>query len=111
MTSRHAPPGRTSISWIVVRNPFGPYQCGRCFGSVHTLNTSSRGASSRRVVTISRSGVVATARSDICATGDMVLSLRFRRCGRVLLAAAFLGLRLLGLFRLQFLQVDLQPVE
>src|ERR1051325_1610369 len=54
---RQTPPGRTSISWIVFVKPFGPHHCATCFGSVHTAHTSSRGASSNRSPTISRSAV------------------------------------------------------
>src|SRR5580704_14700107 len=61
MTSRQTPPGRTSISEIVVLKPFGPHHCATCFGSVHTANTSSRGASKTRLKTSSRSAVFASA--------------------------------------------------
>src|SRR4051812_27941697 len=55
---RDTPPGRTSISWIVLVNPFGPHHCATCLGSVNAVHTSSRGASSRRSVAISRSAVL-----------------------------------------------------
>src|SRR4249919_3580861 len=48
------PPGRKSKVCVVVVKPFGPHHCARCFGSVHTENTSSRGASSTRVPMIER---------------------------------------------------------
>src|SRR3954454_841573 len=54
MTNRQTPPGLTFISWVVVVNPLGPHQLETCLGSVHVANTSSRGASKMRVVTISR---------------------------------------------------------
>src|SRR5438132_3909632 len=52
MTKRHTPPGLKSKALVVVRKPSGPHHCARCFGSVHTDQTSSRGASSSRVPTI-----------------------------------------------------------
>src|SRR5208282_3297591 len=51
MTSYIFPPGRTSHSQTGLVNPFGPHHCARCFGSVHALKTSSRGASNSRVMT------------------------------------------------------------
>src|SRR5688572_16041277 len=57
MTNRQTPPGRTSISWVVVVKPRGPHQCVTWLGSVHVSNTSSRGASKSRVTTSSRSAV------------------------------------------------------
>src|SRR5438034_10002027 len=54
MTNCHTPPGRTSISWIVLRKPRGPHHCAMCFGSVHIVQTRSRGASNTRVPMISR---------------------------------------------------------
>src|SRR5215813_896580 len=54
MTKRQTPPGRKSKACVVVVKPFGPHHCARCFGSVHTENTSARGASSTRVPTIER---------------------------------------------------------
>src|SRR5258707_758610 len=38
-----APPGRKSNSQTGLVNLWGPQQRARCFGSVHTLNTSYRG--------------------------------------------------------------------
>src|SRR5438552_4328307 len=56
MQMRKAPPGRTSLSWVVTVKPRGaPCQRSRCFGSVQHLNTSSRGASKTRVRTSSHS--------------------------------------------------------
>src|SRR5260221_12788712 len=48
MTKRHTPPGLKSNALVVVRKPSGPHHFPRCFGSVHTDQTSSRGASSSR---------------------------------------------------------------
>src|SRR3954447_1931579 len=61
MMKRQAPPGRTSISWIVFVKPFGPHQWMTCCGSVHIRHTSSRGASKTRVAAISFSAAFATA--------------------------------------------------
>src|SRR5579885_1861655 len=55
MTRRQLPPGRTSISDIVVVNPCGPHHFSTCLGSVHIWKTRSRGALNNRVSTISRS--------------------------------------------------------
>src|SRR5258708_16573130 len=52
MTKRHTPPGLKSNALVVVRKPSGPHHCARCFGSVHTDQTRSRGASSSRLPTI-----------------------------------------------------------
>src|SRR5713226_1002272 len=51
MSMRMAPPGRASNSQTGFVKPFGPHHCAMCFGSVHTLNTSSRGASKTHVMT------------------------------------------------------------
>src|SRR4051812_22522355 len=58
MVNRHTPPGRTSISRVVVVNPSGPHHLAICLASVHAANTRSRGASTVRVMTISRSAVL-----------------------------------------------------
>src|SRR6185436_6545670 len=87
MTKRHTPPGRMSKALVVVVKPFGPHHCDRCLGSVHASNTSARGASSSRTAMI--------------AFGSRSRSMLF-------LAAT---LRLLSLLGLQFLEVDLQPIE
>src|SRR5579885_1222692 len=51
-----APPGRRSISQMGIVQPSGPSShCGTCCGSVHAAQTSRRGASNTRVITISRS--------------------------------------------------------
>src|SRR5579859_3322582 len=51
---RIAPPGRASTSQTGAVNPLGPHQRASRSGSVHALNTSSRGASNVRVMTSSR---------------------------------------------------------
>src|SRR5260370_12893330 len=58
MYIRIAPGGRKSNSQTGLVNPRGPHHCATCFGSVHTLNTSSRGASNSRVNTNSCSSFV-----------------------------------------------------
>src|SRR5581483_7025000 len=51
-----APPGRRSISQTGIVQPSGPSShCGTCRGSVHAAQTSRRGASNTRAITISRS--------------------------------------------------------
>src|SRR5260370_10089669 len=55
---RMAPPGFASSSHTGFVNPRGPHHCATCFGSIHTLNTSSRGASNSRVNTNSCSSFV-----------------------------------------------------
>src|SRR5271163_2433847 len=54
MTKRQTPPGRMSKLDVVVVKPFGPHHCARCFGSVHTEKTRSRGASNSRTAMIER---------------------------------------------------------
>src|SRR5437762_11262469 len=63
MTTRHTPPGRTSLSCRVFVKPSGPHQWTTCFGSVHIRHTSSRGASKTRVAAISFCAAFATAMS------------------------------------------------
>src|SRR5277367_3146012 len=91
MTNRQLPPGLKSIAWVVMVKPFGPHQCARCFGSVHSLNTSARGASKTRVTTISRAEL-----SMAAAT---------------LLLAATLVLLFFGIFLLQPAQIILEAIE
>src|SRR5258708_30391441 len=57
MTCSQTPPMRKSIFLIVVLKPRGPHQRTTCCGSVHACHTSSRGASTTREITISRSEV------------------------------------------------------
>src|SRR5690348_13758341 len=85
MHLRHFPPGRTSISSATTAKPSGPHHCIACVGSVQAPNTMSRGASTRRVMTSSRSAA-ATA------------------LGLALLAAIFLLL-------LQLAQIVVETVE
>src|ERR1700690_1791266 len=61
MWMRMAPPGRASTSQTGIVKRCGPHHFARCFGSVHALNTSSRGASKTRVISISRSAKFAAA--------------------------------------------------
>src|SRR5258708_11899619 len=51
MWMRMAPPGRVSKSQTGFVKPCGPHRCATRFGSVHALNTSSRGASNTRITT------------------------------------------------------------
>src|SRR5260370_31963596 len=55
---RMAPPGFASSSHTGFVNPRGPHHGATCFGSVHTFNTSARGASNSRVNTNSCSSFV-----------------------------------------------------
>src|SRR5262245_20626583 len=57
----HSPPTRNSNARVVVVNPVGPHHCDRCRTSVNASNTSSRGASMTREITISRSAVAVSA--------------------------------------------------
>src|SRR5260370_14426467 len=97
MTIRKAPPGRRSISHTGLVKPRGPHHFAKWSGSVHILNTSSRGASMRRLRMSSRSAAAVAG----CAIGivpRMVAS-----------AAWFAGS---GFLRgLDFLQILVQPVE
>src|ERR1700732_1343833 len=58
MTILSAPPGLRSISQTGLVKVFGPHHFASCFGSVHALNTSSRGALKTRVMVSSRSANV-----------------------------------------------------
>src|SRR5512132_3123857 len=55
MTKRHTPPGFTSMLCVVVVKPRGPHHCTTCSGSIQASNTRAGDASTRRVMTISRS--------------------------------------------------------
>src|SRR5258706_9659222 len=57
MMNCHTPPGRTSISCMVVVKPLGPHHCTICTGSTQASKTRARGAAMTAVVTISRSAV------------------------------------------------------
>src|SRR5208282_5237743 len=89
MTKRQTPPERNSKREVVVEKPFGPHHCARCFGSVQTENTSSRGASNSRMPTIERGS---RSRSRLLFTA-MFLALGFRRFG------------------LQNFQIDVEAIE
>src|ERR1700683_2786799 len=52
MQKRNCPPTRKSISQAGQLKPFGPHHCITYFGSVHALQTNSRGASKILVTTI-----------------------------------------------------------
>src|SRR5207247_4591600 len=73
MQLRYLPPTRRSILQTGVVNPFGPYQRAKCPGSVHAFQTSSRGTSKTRVMTIAR-WVCAVVRSRF-AVMSLLLSL------------------------------------
>src|SRR3989441_8651595 len=77
MWIRMAPPGRTSSSQTGAVKSFGGNHCAICFGSVHALNTSSRGASNTRLVMSSRS----LAGSDRLASLVVATSLLLRVFG------------------------------
>src|SRR5437868_1878267 len=83
MTKRHTPPGLKSNALVVVRKPSGPHHCERCFGSVHTDQTNSRGASTSRVPIITFGS---ESRSILLVAATLLLLLlfrgfRFRRIG------------------------------
>src|SRR6185437_45271 len=93
MTKRHTPPGLKSNALVVVRKPSGPHHCARCFGSVHTDHTSSRGASTTRDPTMaltsdSRSMLLlaATFRLRLFSFGFVLRRLRLQRAQIVLQA-------------------------
>src|SRR3954462_11728173 len=73
-TKRQAPPGRKSIWHTGSVHPLGPNQCGTCSGLVKASQTSLRGASKTRVMTISRSdGVVNVVAPKSVATAIIFL--------------------------------------
>src|SRR6476619_2587084 len=72
-TYRHEPPGRRSISHTGTDQPRGPNQCGTCAGLVNASNTSCRGASNSRVISISRSDGVVKVVSPIVLVVIVVL--------------------------------------
>src|SRR5580700_10238201 len=98
MTIRKAPPGRASISQTGLVKPLGPHHFARCAGSVHILNTSSRGASMMRVRISSRSAAVVVA---VCGIGVLP---------RVVASAGwFVGIG--WRCRLDFLQVFVEAIQ
>src|SRR5215471_16985163 len=66
----------------MVLNPLGPHHCATCFGSVHTLNTTSRGASKTRERT--RSGAFLFAALLAPASGAAMVSLLFLDLSQVI---------------------------
>src|SRR4029077_20128039 len=104
MTKRQTPPGRNSKRDVVVEKPFGPHHCTRCFGSVHSENTSSRGASNSRMPMIER-GSLCRSRLFAAAMFFVLLALRGGLCR--------LGLCRLGLgrFGLQHFQIGVEAIE
>src|SRR3979409_458085 len=111
MVCRQRPPGRTSISWIVVLKPFGPHHCATCFGSTNASHTSSRGASNRRDITISRSGVTAT-ELFFSLIADMLLLLM--NCFSFRFGCFQAGIFRAGIFQLvlfELVQIGVEAVE
>src|SRR5262245_14987729 len=72
--NRHRPPGRTSIWSTTVSSRRGPHHLGTRSGSVIALNTTSRGASKTRVMTMScRPGSITNSVSlMVCSSLDVV---------------------------------------
>src|SRR5690242_19484709 len=68
MSMRMAPPGWGTTSHTGLVKCCGPHHWARCWGSVHALITSSRGASMMRVRTSSHGAV-----PGCCAAGVLVL--------------------------------------
>src|SRR5215469_5041046 len=66
----------------MVWNPCGPHHCVTCFGSVHTLKTTSRGASKTRVRT--RSGAFLFAALLAPASGAAMVFLLFPDLSQVI---------------------------
>src|SRR6185295_7880532 len=97
MTKRHTPPTRRSNALVVVEKPSGPHHFARCWGSVHTAKTRSRGASSTRV--------------PIMAGGSSASSKLFFPDTRLLLPRPCLFLLLLLLLRLQLAQIIFEAIE
>src|SRR5262245_47358845 len=89
MVRRQMPPGRTSISWMVVAKPCGPHHCARCCGSVQAANTSWRGASKMRVKMSSRSAVEAGLTPVFFAGMLFLLGLQFLKVGVQTIEALF----------------------
>src|ERR1700730_11936287 len=99
MCTRIAPPGRASSSQTGFVKPLGPHHCASSCGSVHALNTTSRGASNTRVILSWRS-----ADSRAGSTLRAMFLLLCTQCGYFYFAC----------FRFAFLQlaqVFIQPVE
>src|SRR5580693_3759596 len=82
---RKAPCGRRSISQTASGTPLGSHQCATCAAFVQASNTTARGASKMRVITISRSVGVAIFTVPMFFTGDLSLSLLAFPCFLLLL--------------------------
>src|ERR1051325_3129159 len=78
MTKRQAPPGRTSISNVVMVKPFGPHHSPRYSRFVNASKTSARGASKTRVATIARPSAAAFG----CWSAGMFLLLLLLQCAQ-----------------------------
>src|ERR1041385_2762666 len=102
MTKRHTPPGLKSNALVVVRKPSGPHHCARCFGSVHTDQTRSRGALMSRVPTITFGSEL---RSTLLVAATLLLLLVGRLLGRLFGGLPFRR------FGLQRAEVVLQAIE
>src|SRR5882762_453050 len=61
---------------MVFVKPIGPHHCATCLGSVHALNTSSRGASKTRDRTISRSAE--SSATGLLSLMLLILSIQFQ---------------------------------
>src|SRR6185312_10223444 len=76
MQTLYSPPGRISDLTVVTVNPTGAFSHRlRCSGSVHAWNTSSRGASKKRVMCNSGPVVAGAPRPVLSALADMSLPL------------------------------------
>src|ERR1700722_4113112 len=105
MTNRQTPCGFTSISWIVVVNPFGPHHCTMCLGSVHSFHTSSRGASYMRVAEISRSP------TNRALLPSAILAAMFLLLGFQIEGLRILRVEVLCVAARQFADIVVQPVQ
>src|SRR6185312_1643343 len=76
MQTLYSPPGRISDLTVVTVNPTGAFSHRlRCSGSVHAWNTSSRGASKKRVMCNSGPVVAGAPSPVLSALADMSLPL------------------------------------
>src|SRR6266511_1559747 len=78
MSARIFPPGRTSSSQVDSTNPSGANHFANCFGSVHALYTSSRGALKTRLVVRVRSAGALTGLA-VPLVNSLVLPLQFAK--------------------------------
>src|SRR5262249_55467262 len=102
MTKRQTPPGRKSNLEVVVVKPNGPHHCARCFGLVQAEKTSARGASNSRVPMIDRGSRSRSTR---------LVAAIFSVLRAWLVMATLLNTLLVRIFRLQLLQIGIQPIE